>query len=154
MNNLEEMERWLKDGKASFEAADRNLKARDYRVAIQQAQLSIELLAKAVISYFEEPQWVHNPAEQLRSIVNIKREDIARKCTQEMVDSLLKVAEYTQEVAPWHGWSVYGKELEDGGWISAVELCDEETSNTLLSFARETIEIVDRLHGYFSSQSV
>jgi len=50
MNNLVEMSRWLKDARASLKAAERNFKAKDFRVTTQQAQLSIELSAKAMIS--------------------------------------------------------------------------------------------------------
>ncbi|MBI4641564.1 MAG: HEPN domain-containing protein [Candidatus Tectomicrobia bacterium] len=60
MNNLDEVQRRLIDAKDCFVRAERDFSFQDYRGTIQNAQLAIDLSAKAVISYFNEPEWTHN----------------------------------------------------------------------------------------------
>ncbi len=60
--------------------------------------------------------WTHSPDEQLRRII-----------------------------APWHGWSVYGRPRENGtGWTSAVDLCKEENARDLMGRTERTIATVQR----------
>jgi HEPN domain-containing protein len=147
MNNREELLRWLKDAKASLEAAYRNYEAEDFRVAIQQAQLCIEFSAKGIIAYFEEPQWTHNPAQQLHELLRSYP-----KIFSNMEDLIKKLADHAEYAAPWHGLSTYGKETEQG-WVPAVDICDKETAEELFKKAEEAFHIAknikENLLGHF-----
>jgi HEPN domain-containing protein len=135
MNNKEELLRWLKDAKASLEAAYRNYQVKDFRVTIQQAQLCIEFSAKGIIAYFEEPQWTHNPAVQLLELLKSYPKIFSH--TENLVEGLADHAEYA---APWHGLSTCGRETEHG-WVPAVDICDKDTAEELLKRAEEAFDM-------------
>ena len=139
MKNTTETGRWLRDAEACFRSAQRALDIQDYRVVVQNAQLCVELSAKAVIAQFAEPLWRHDPSPQLRRLLDTHREAIVRRCGEEMLASLRQLAEDTQEVAPWHGWSTYGRELEDKGWIAAVDLATEAVASDLIQRAQRSL---------------
>ena len=77
MRNLSEVEIRLRDAQASLSTAQRSFPAEDYRAVVQNAHLCIELSAKAVIAYYEEPAWTHNPSEELLKILEEHGEEIA-----------------------------------------------------------------------------
>ncbi len=150
MRNTTETGRWLRDAEACFRSAQRALDIQDYRVAVQNAQLCIELSAKAVIAQFAEPLWRHDPSPQLRHLLDTHGEIIVKRCSKEMLASLRQLAEDTQEVAPWHGWSTYGRELEDKGWIAAVDLATEAVASDLLQRAQRSLLTAQSLASLFS----
>lgn len=130
MKNTLEAQRWLRDAQACLNTAQTVFPLGDYRAAVQNAQLCIELSAKAVIACFAEPAWRHDPSEQLLKLIKEYEDEFG----EGLADRLRTLAEYAREAAPWHGWSVYGR-LEPEGWISAVDLCTEETARDLLGKA-------------------
>jgi hypothetical protein len=140
MRNVTEVSRWHRDAQACLTSAQRALALEDHRVAVQNAQLCIELSAKAVIAYFAEPLWRHDPSPQLRSILTVQAEAIAERGGQGLVQALHQLATDAEEAAPWHGWSTYGKESEDGTWIAAVDLCIREVAEDLLIRARRAFQ--------------
>lgn len=140
MKNVTEASRWLRDAEACLHSAQRALDVQDYRVVVQNAQLCIELSAKAVIAQFAEPLWRHDPSPQLRRLLDARGEAIVRRCGEEMLASLGQLVEDAQEAAPWHGWSTYGRELEDKGWVAAVDLSTETIASDLLQRAQRSLE--------------
>ncbi|MFQ6014768.1 MAG: HEPN domain-containing protein [Anaerolineae bacterium] len=93
MRNFTEVELRLKDAESSLKSAERNFPLEDYRVVVQSAQLCIELSAKAVIAYFEEPLWTHRPSEQLVGIVEDHRGKISETFGEEIIRVWLKSVE-------------------------------------------------------------
>ena len=140
MKNTTEASRWLRDAEACLRSAQRALDIQDYRVVVQNAQLCIELSAKAVIARFAEPLWRHDPSPQLRHLLDAYGEVISKRCSREMLASLRQLAEDAQEAAPWHGWSTYGRELEDKGWVAAVDLSTETIASDLLRRAQRSLQ--------------
>lgn len=140
MNNLSEVEIRLKDASASLESARRAFSAADYRVVVQNAPLCLELSAKAIIAYFEEPVWRHNPSRQLQRILK-ERQEINRRLGEEFCKEAQWLAQETAEVAPWHGWSAYRREAENGTWIPSVDLCTAEVARELLQQAERGLGI-------------
>lgn len=127
MRNLSEVEIRLRDAQRSFPA-------KDYRAVVQNARLCIELSAKAVIAYYEEPAWTHNPSEELLNILEERGEEIAEMLGNE-VENLYTLAKDAEVVAPWHARSTYGMRSEDGIWLPAVDVCTKETAEDLLERA-------------------
>lgn len=140
MRNFTEVLRWLKDAEACLMSAKRCFDLEDWRTVVQNAQLCVELSAKAIISFFNEPLWSHDPSKQLVKIIREYQEEICDKFSKDMLSGLHKVVQYARNAAPWHGWSTYGKEEEDG-WIPAVELCTKEIAEEILSEAEDSFEI-------------
>jgi len=140
MNNVAEAERWLKDARAALASAERTFRDRDYRVATQNAQLCIELSAKAVIAFFAEPAWRHDPGRQLRNLLAKFEGQITQRFDDGTRQNLARLAQDADEVAPWHGWSTYGRSEEDGVWIAAVDLCTQPVAEDLLERARRSME--------------
>jgi len=140
MENYSESERWMRDARDSFIRAQRCFNEKDWKGTIQNAQLTIELSAKAMIALFEEPDWTHSPDEQLRGVIGSRRKELENKFASSFLDEILYTADDAEVAAPWHGWSAYGKEREDGsGWIPAVDLCPKEVAEDLLRRAKRTI---------------
>lgn len=138
MNNLEELNIWLKDAKDCLQRAERCLQVEDWRGVVQNAQLCIEFSAKAIISYFAEPEWTHNPKNQLIAILKDREKELSEKLGQEIIQGLYRLAEDSGEVSPWHGRSTYGEER--GMRIAAVDLCTKEVAVKLIKMARHSIE--------------
>lgn len=143
MRNLTEVSRRHRDAQACLTSAQQALALEDYRVAIQNAQLCIELSAKAVIAYFAEPLWRHDPSLQLRSILAAQADAMAERGGQNLLQALRQLAADAEEVAPWHGWSTYGKESEDGTWIAAVDLCTREVAEDLFARAKRALQALN-----------
>ena len=142
MNNGSEMERWLKDAHASLASAENAFQAGDYRVATQNAQLCTELSAKAIIALFAEPAWRHDPGKQLQSLLEKHKQQITQQLDDQTRQNLARLAQDADEVAPWHGWSTYGRGEEDDVWIAAVDLCTQSVAYDLLARARRSVETV------------
>lgn len=139
-NSLEDNLR-LKDARASLESANRAFLEEDWRVTIQNAQLCVELSAKAIISYFAEPEWTHNPGEQLLKIANKYQDQIEERYHREdMIIRIHQLSSDAKEAAPWHGRSTYGWEDEEMGRIASVDLCTREVAERLLEMARNSFE--------------
>lgn len=145
MENYSESERWMRDARDCFIRAQRCFNEKDWRGTVQNAQLAIELSAKAMIALFEEPNWTHSPDEQLKGIIESRRKALGSMFSSSFLDGLLYVAEDIEVAAPWHGWSVYGRERDNGtGWIPAVDLCTREAAEDLLSRAKRTVSTTER----------
>ena len=139
MRNLSEVKVRLRDAQASLLTAQRSFPTEDYRAVAQNAQLCIELSAKAVIAYYEEPAWTHNPSEELLKILEEHGEEIVEMLGNE-VENLYIFAEDVGEAAPWHARSTYGMRSKDGIWLPAVDVCTKEMAEDLLERANRSYE--------------
>ena len=145
MENYQESIRWMKDAIDCLRRARRCLSERDWRGTVQNAQLAIELSVKAMIAFFEEPDWIHKPDGQLLVIVEERKGQITKRLGQHMIDALMGAAEDVSICAPWHGWSVYGKAREDStGWMPAVDLCTADVAEDLMKRAERTINTAEK----------
>jgi HEPN domain-containing protein len=135
VKNTLETQRWLRDAEACLSTAQTVFFLSDYRAAVQNAQLCIELSAKAVIACFAEPVWRHDPSKQLLKLI----EEHGGEIEERLSERLHVLAADVQEAAPWHGWSVYGH-LKPEGWMPAVDICTEETARDLLEKAIQAFQ--------------
>lgn len=133
MNGKEEALSFLSDAGEALKSSEEAYEREDYRITVQQAQLAAELSAKSVIAYFEEPRWTHDPSGQFRRVMG--REELRAVLGSHTLEDCEKLAQYVKELAPWHGWSVYGR-MEKGRRIRASELCTAELAADVLDKAR------------------
>jgi HEPN domain-containing protein len=147
VRNIIEAQRWLKDAKACLNTARSVFPLGDYRATIQNAQLCIELSAKAIIAYFAEPVWRHDPSEQLLKLLEEHKGEIG----EGLAANLHTLAQDAREAAPWHGWSVYGR-MEPGGWVPAVDLCTEEKARNLLERAEAAFQTASSFYSWLGGQ--
>lgn len=135
----------MKDAKDCLRRARRCSSEKDWRGAVQNAQLAIELSVKGMIAFFEEPDWTHKPDSQLIRIAEERKGPIMKKFGRQMIDAFMIAAEDVNISAPWHGWSVYGKAREDStGWMPAVELCTADVAEDLMRRAERTISTAEK----------
>jgi HEPN domain-containing protein len=128
MENKKEANYWLRDAKDSLNLARRLLPEEEFRGVCQNAQMTIEACAKAIISCFSAIEWTHNPSQQLLDVIEMNRSGIVQKFGEKMMEDLKILAEDVKIAAPWHGRSVYGD------WqarIPAAELCTEDVAKDL-----------------------
>lgn len=140
MNNKVDSQNWAKDARNFFKRAQICFNILDWHGTVQNAQLCIEHSAKAIIAYFAEPEWTHNPAEQLLKIVSENLEELKKKGAD--ILSLKKLAQYVKDVAPWHGLASYGEETDEGH-VPASELCTEKIARELFLKAEESLQILE-----------
>ena len=136
-------ERWDFGLRPSLSIAQRSFPVEDYRAVVQNAQLCIELSAKAGIAYYEEPAWTHNPSEEPLKILEERGEEIAEMLGNEL-ESLYTLAEDTEVAAPWHARSTYGMRSEDGIWLPAVDICTKVVAEHLLERASRSYKTAVR----------
>ncbi|MEW6686043.1 MAG: HEPN domain-containing protein [Candidatus Edwardsbacteria bacterium] len=142
MTNSREYERWLKDAEACLNAMKRDRNAGDFRATIEFAQHVVELCAKAVIACFAEPDWTHNPEEQILRILKENGEKIEKTFGNVMLQRLKTLAADVKEIAPWHGRAVYGQEIKPQVWISAVDACTKEKAEWASALAERSFKTV------------
>ena len=121
-----------------LDEARRALKAGALVAAVHEAQLSIENSAKAIISIFKPPSWVHNPGPELRSLLEEGR------IPAELKEKILRLAEIAEEAAPHHALSSYGDARRA---VTPWEIYDEEAVFSLLNMAEEALKLALRLLG-------
>lgn len=138
MLNGKEAERLFIDAQDCYQSAKEEFKDRRFRASVQNSQLCIELCCKTIIAFFEEPKWTHNPTSQLLQILNNLNLD------KEELENLHFLANKADEVANWHGWSTYGREIQAGKWISATQLCTKEVAEELYQIAKTGFNITKK----------
>lgn len=76
MRSEEEAKKLLRDAEACFVGAQKSLTMEDFRTAVQNAQLAVELPCKAVIACFAEPEWPHDPSAQFLDVLRIHSQGV------------------------------------------------------------------------------
>lgn len=142
MTNSIEAKRWFKDAEDNFKRAKKCYSEKDWRGAIQNAQMAIELSGKSIIAFFEEPKWSNDPGDQLLEVIEEREKEIEEKFNSKMIESIRKINEDAEISEPWHGRSTYGKiDEEKGIWLSSVDVCTEEVAKDLIKRAERTFKI-------------
>ncbi|PCN51160.1 hypothetical protein B6U99_00855 [Candidatus Geothermarchaeota archaeon ex4572_27] len=133
-----ECEYRLRLAREHLEEAGRALGAGAFIAAAHEAQLSIENSAKAVISLFKPPTWSHNPAPELRRLVEEGR------VPGQLRRDVLRLAELAEEAAPHHQLASYG---DPTLMRTPGEIYDEARASQLVSKARDAYEAAASLIG-------
>jgi HEPN domain-containing protein len=135
MENDKEAKYWLRDAEDSLRIAKILLPEGEFRGVCQNAQITIEACAKAVISCFSAVEWAHDPSLQLLGVIEMNKGVIVQRFGEGMLEDLKELAEDVRFAAPWHGRSVYGD------WqarIPASEICKKEVAEELSSRAQRS----------------
>jgi hypothetical protein len=119
-----------------------NLQGGYWVEAAQRGQNCTELSAKAIIALFAVPIFEHNPGSQLRGVVRDNQRAIRRRCGEEMLPRLEQLAVEADEIAPWHGWSTYGRHEPDCTHTSATRLCTPDRAAWAVELAERSFATV------------
>ena len=123
-----------------FEKARDSYKRREYRDTVLNSQLSVENSAKAVIACYKTPSWSHNPAPELR--------DLLEKIPEKFKSDILKLAEMAETLASEHGRATYG---EPTLHLTPWEIYTSKEAEKALKYAEKSLEIA---HAIISSMPV
>lgn len=146
MTSDEEWLRWLRDAEQSHAGAVRAFEAKDWRNTCVLAQQAIELACKAVVALFAEPQWSHDPADQIREAALARPDaEVEGRLGPGARGALERLARDAHEAAPWHGWATYGRRLPERGWLAAVDVCTAQAASDLLERAGRSVAAAGRL---------
>jgi hypothetical protein len=146
MTSGREWLRWLRDADQSLVGARRAAAASDWRNTCVLAQQAIELSAKAVLALFAEPQWTHDPAEQIRAAALVRSEaELEGRLGPGARAALERLAGDAHDAAAWHGWATYGRMLPDQTWLAAVDVCTAAAAADLLGRAEHAVAAAGRL---------
>ena len=140
MTNSQESRNWLRDAEDSLNRAKKLFELNDFRGTIQSSQMVVEGAVKAVIACFGVPEWDHDPSDQLREIIERYKEKLIEAAGEKGISMLELLAKDAEEIAPWHGKSVYGEILPTGEHISAIDICDKKTAKQMLEKAERSYE--------------
>jgi len=119
-----------------FDEAKKALQVGALVAAAHEAQLSIENSAKAVIAIFKPPMWIHNPAPELRGLIEEGR------VPSDIRDAVLRLAEIAEEVAPHHALSSYG-DVRRG--VTPRYIYNRRMVESLVNLAEEALGIATKL---------
>jgi HEPN domain-containing protein len=128
----------LEDAETALEDARSDAQTGRFRSAVQWSQNCAELSAKAIIALFAFPVFEHNPGSQLRGVVRDNQRAIRRRCGEEMLARLEQLAVDADEIAPWHGWSTYGRHEPDSTYTTATRLCTQERATWAVELAERS----------------
>jgi len=103
-----------------------------------EAQLSIENSAKAVIGFFKPPTWIHNPAPELRQIIEQHKEQL--KKVESLVEKLNMLATIADEAAPRHALTSYGDIMR---MMTPREVYKPEEVEELVKKAQRALKIAE-----------
>jgi len=132
MENRFDARGWLREAKEALETARRLWEWQRWVALCQAAQLCIEYSARAVIACFAEPQWTHDPSEQLLPLLQVQVNEIRTRWGEEMLQRLYTLSADSHEAASWHGRSTYGGRDAEGRWRFPTDLCTQEVGERLL----------------------
>jgi len=118
---------YLKDAEDAYRRGD-------YRGTVVSSQPSTENAAKAVIAFFRIPSWSHDPAPELRELLN---EFLMH--TRELVEELADIAE---SLAPEHGRATYGEPLRG---LTPWDIYNKEDADRALNSARRATALSRRI---------
>ncbi|MBM4084587.1 MAG: HEPN domain-containing protein [Planctomycetes bacterium] len=144
MTNSDSAQTWMEEAAACLKSA-RSLQGQaDWRGVAQQAQQCVEDATKAVIACFGSPHWKHDSSVQLRGLLKENSTDIQRRVGVSAYGALHDLATSAAEAAPWHGWSVYGKNPGTPHWVPPSRLCTQEVAQRLMELAEPSYETARR----------
>ena len=142
MKNSDEYKRWLRDMESCYMTMCALKTTDDFRAIIEQAQHVVELCSKVFIACFKEPEWSHSPKDQILSIIRENGDEISKTCGEEVINKLKMLASDVEEIAPWHGKTVYGEKIDDKTWLAAVDISTEKIANWATELAERSYKTI------------
>ena len=141
MNFREEAEYRLSLAESSLRDSRKFREDKLYHWSVLSAQLSVENSAKAVISCFRTPSWVHDPSTELEDIINEQKEKIAGKVGEHVVARLKTLSDAAAELAPERGKATYGL-IERR--VPPSDIYDQTSATRALDLAEQSYETAQR----------
>lgn len=108
MGLREEVQYRLSLAESNLKDSKKLLRDKLYHWSVLSAQLSVENSAKAIISCFKIPSWLHDPSIELEDTINEHMKDILNIFGGEMIEALKRLENAASELAPEHGRTTYG----------------------------------------------
>lgn len=109
--------------------------------SVLSAQLSVENSAKAIISCFKIPSWLHDPSTEMRELIEEQRGNIKDRLGEDAINPLGRVADAARELAPEHGRATYGVVERR---LAPAEIYDEAKARRALSLAEEAYKTAEK----------
>jgi HEPN domain-containing protein len=151
MTAIAENGRPLEDAETALGEARFVFQGEQWVATVQRAQNCAELSAKAIIALFAVPIFEHNPGSQLRGVVRDNQRTIRQRCGEEILARLEQLAVDVDEIAPWHGWSTYGRREPDFTHTTATRLCTPERAAWAVEIAERSFATVsDFMQGWWA----
>ncbi len=108
-----------------------------WRSAVDGAQLAVENAGKAALALAGQIGWAHNPATQVRRLIEEERFDAAHR------EKLERIAELAELLGPdIHVQTDYGDEAQGR---TPWELFDEDDARQALAVAEEAVGLADQI---------
>jgi HEPN domain-containing protein len=125
----EEVDYKIKLAKQYLKSAEEAFNRKDYRATVAESQLAAENSAKAVIAFFRVPSWSHNPALELKELLNNIPQSV-----KHLMEELASIAEV---LASEHGRAIYG---EPAKALTPWEIYNEDDANSALRYAKKAFD--------------
>jgi len=125
----EEVDYRIKLAKQYLKSAEEAFNRKDYRATVAESQLAAENSAKAVIAFFRVPSWSHNPALELKELLNNIPQSV-----KHLMEELASIAEV---LASEYGRAIYG---EPAKALTPWEIYNEDDANSALRYAKKAFE--------------
>ncbi len=150
MNNHMDFRGWLAQAQEYLRTAESNLELKDYVVVVHYGQLALEMSAKTIIAYFHEPEWTHDPSDELQDIIRRDGRRLERRLGKVTVQEMRRLALNAKQYAEWHTWSTYGKREAGKPYQRPSELCAPEVAADLMPRARHAVALARRFADLFA----
>jgi len=141
MRTREEAEYRLSLARSNLNDSKKFADDRLFHWAVLSAQLSVENSAKAVISCFRIPSWLHDPSAELRGLIEEQRRGISDRVGGGAIEDLWRLADAARELAPEHGRATYG--IVDRRLMPA-EIYAEAEARRALSLAEDAYKTAEK----------
>jgi len=141
MRTREEAEYRLSLARSNLIDSKKLIKDGLFHWAVLSAQLSVENSAKAVISCFRIPSWLHDPSTELRELIEEQRGGISDRGGGETIEALRRLADAVRELAPDHGKATYG--IIDRR-LTPAEIYGEAEAKRAVSLAEDSYETAEK----------
>ena len=125
----EEVDYRIKLAKQYLKSAEEAFNRKDYRATVAESQLAAENSAKAVIAFFRVPSWSHNPALELKELLNNIPQSV-----KHLMEELASIAEV---LASEYGRAIYG---EPAKALTPWEIYNEDDANSALRYAKKAFD--------------
>jgi HEPN domain-containing protein len=141
MQTREEAEYRLSLAKSNLKDSGKFMRDGLFHWSVLSARLSVENSAKAIISCFRIPSWLHDPSAELRELIGELRRSISNRVGGETIEALRRLADAARELAPDRGKATYG--IIDIR-LTPTEIYGEAEAKRAVSLAEDSYETAEK----------
>ncbi len=149
MNNHMDYRGWLATAQEYLQIAESDLGLQNYVPVVHYGQLALEMSAKTIIAYLHEPEWTHDPSDELQDIIRREGRRFEQRLGKATVQEMRRLALNAKQFANWHTWSTYGKREAGKPYQRPSELCTPAIVADLMPRARHAVALATRFSAQF-----